>query len=154
MPEPPIRSKVSTIRLHPGELFSDGSRFQYTDASNNVLRYNVLTRMDRMVETLDRIGGSGIFVRSPSGNTISDNHIYTDSLVGNNKSGSYLNVDGNWTESQFRANNTWQNNTIVTRDLPAASCGTASLFDGPGTSIPGSPDLLGAPTTITAPSWW
>lgn len=145
------------FRLHPGELHEDGSRHLYTDATRNVLRYNVTSHMTKIVETKQRQPGSYIFVANPTGNVISDNLIYSGSLIGTNASGSYVNSDGRWTEAQFRANNTWGKNTIVGDDLPASDCGNPALFDGPGganASIPGSSHLLGAPTTINAPSWW
>jgi hypothetical protein len=145
------------FRLHPGELFSDGSRFRYTDATRNVLRYNVSAKMDRIVETEPRLGGTHIFQKSPTENVISDNVLYSSSMSGSNVKGSYLNNDGKWSESQFRANNEWGDNTIINRDLPSSQCGNAALFDGPGGSnanIPGSSKLLGAPSTISAPSWW
>ena len=145
------------FRLHPGELHEDGTRYAYTDATGNVLRYNVSSRMDRIVETQPRLGKSYIFVSSPKGNVISDNLIYSSSLVGSNAAGSYLNSDGQWSESQFRSNNSWGKNAIIASDLPASTCGNAELFDGPGganANIEGSRDLLGAPSTINAPSWW
>ena len=145
------------FRLHPGELHEDGSRYVYIDATGNVLRHNVSSSMDRLVETAPRLGGRFIFMTNPTKNVITDNLAFSSSIVGTNAKGSYLNSDGNWSESQFRSNNTWGNNTIVSSDLPSSACGNASLFDGPGgasASISGNPALLGAPTTIKAPSWW
>jgi hypothetical protein len=147
----------SMFRLHPGELFSDGSRFKYTDATGNILRYNVSGSMQRMVETEPRLDGSYIFHQSPTGNIISDNVLFSSSVTGSNTKGSYENRDGKWIESQFRSNNTWGNNTIINRDLPESQCGNPTLFDGPGgpsASVPGSSKLLGSPATISAPSWW
>lgn len=145
------------FRLHPGELHPDGSRYAYTDATGNVLRYNVSSSMTRLIETEPRLGGSYLYQASPERNIVSDNLVYSDSFVGQNDSGSYRNTDSMWSESQFRANNTWGSNTIVKNDLPASACGNKALFDGPdgpNASITGSSDLLGAPSTITAPSWW
>lgn len=145
------------FRLHPGEIHTNGTRYVYTDATNNVLRYNVTSNMTRMVETEKRVGGSYTFKANPTGNIISDNAVYSDSLVGSNSSGSYVNADGRWSESQFRANNTWGSNTVLKNDLPASSCGNAALFNGPGgssASVPGGANLLGSPATIKAPSWW
>lgn len=145
------------FRLHPGELTPDGTQYAYTDATDNVLRYNVSSNMFRMVETEPRLSGTYQFQASPRGNIVSDNVLYSDSLTGQNDSGSYLNNDGMWTELQFRANNTWGFNAVANNDLPASGCGNPTLFNGPGgagVSISGSPDLLGGLATITAPSWW
>jgi hypothetical protein len=143
------------FRLHPGVIDPTSNLFKYTDATGNVLRFNVSSRMSRMVETEPRV--SGEFYANPTGNQISDNVFYSDSLVGSNTSGSYQNGDGLFSESQFRSSNSWGANTVFGNDLPASECGNAELFDGPGgpgAQIEGSPDLLGAPGNISAPAWW
>lgn len=136
----------------------------YMPTDDNVIRGNVASGIDWMVNLLgfgNEEGAKIIPDSQPVGNVISDNHIYSNSLNGNNDSGSF--IDNNepgeqYTEAGFRAANTWGFNAITTSDLGATSCFDASHFNGPditGTLGPTlHPDIAGEPIESLEPPWW
>ncbi|MFU8814847.1 MAG: chondroitinase-B domain-containing protein [Pseudomonadales bacterium] len=142
--------------LRPHQGSRSGDLYVYRQASDNVWRYNVFGNFNGWIQVRDRIGS--VYVDSPRRNIFSDNLMYSTSFVGDDTrgSGSYSNVDGTWTETQYRNANTWNPNSVIPSKLPESECGNPALFSGPGgqsAMVPGRSQLLD-PSDIRPPSWW
>lgn len=126
----------------------------YLNAQDGFIEFNIHTGTKVMIYSWFKQPANGVVQKFPSGQTFQNNDFYSDSIVGDNDSGSYIDAGTHYTEAEFRSNNTWGSNTITASDLAGSTCGTAALFDGPGDTYAVPSTVLGGSRTINKPSWW
>lgn len=130
------------------------NELNYYASKDGFQEFNVLTGIQWMIYSWFKSPIGGTVHELPNGNMFQNNDFYTDSLSGNNSSGSYVAAGGVQSEANFRANNTWGSNSVTASDLAGSTCGNAALFDGPGTTFNVPSTVLGGAKTILAPTWW
>ena len=132
----------------------------YRAAKDGIYRFNVFSRITNIIWTSNVSGG--VQIEGPNGNFIGDNQIHSsflaqpDDLTPN---ASYRNDDGEWTEAEWRASNTWGTNDYNIVDLPRVFTIDPSHFIGPGADMVAgvdydAEDVYGQPSIIKMPSWW